>query len=38
LVETLGERLGRHTEALRDALAQLRVAYVSVRDRGEAAD
>jgi hypothetical protein len=36
LVENLGDRLGRHADALRDALAQLRVAYVQVRDRGDA--
>jgi hypothetical protein len=34
LVDTLGDRLGRHTEPLRDALAQLRVAYVQVQERG----
>jgi hypothetical protein len=32
LVENLGDRLGPHAEALRDALAQLRVAFVQVRD------
>lgn len=32
LVESLGDRLGQHAEALRDALAQLRVAFVQVRD------
>jgi hypothetical protein len=32
LVEGLGDRLGPHAEALRDALAQLRVAFVQVRD------
>lgn len=34
LVESLGDRLGPHAEPLRDALAQLRVAFVQVRDRG----
>jgi hypothetical protein len=34
IVEGLGDRLGDSAEALRDALAQLRVAYVQVRDRG----
>ena len=32
LVEPLGDRLGANAEALRDALAQLRLAYVQVRD------
>lgn len=32
LVENLGDRLGQHAEALRDALAQLRVAFVQVQD------
>lgn len=32
LVDGLGDRLGPHAEALRDALAQLRVAFVQVRD------
>ncbi len=36
LVEGLGERLGRHAEPLRDALAQLRVAYVQVQERADA--
>jgi len=34
IVDGLGDRLGEAAEALRDALAQLRVAYVQVRDRG----
>lgn len=34
IVDALGDRLGESAEALRDALAQLRVAYVQVRDRG----
>jgi hypothetical protein len=33
LVDGLGDRLGEHAEALRDALAQLRLAYVQVRER-----
>lgn len=33
IVEGLGERLGPHAEPLRDALTQLRLAYVQVRDR-----
>jgi hypothetical protein len=32
LVEPLGDRLGANAEALRDALSQLRLAYVQVRD------
>lgn len=32
LVDGLGDRLGPHAEALRDALAQLRIAFVQVRD------
>ena len=32
LVEGLGERLGPHGEALRDALAQLRIVYVQVAE------
>ena len=31
----LGNRLGPHYEALRDALAQLRLAYVAVLERTE---
>lgn len=33
LVEGLGGRLGEHEQALRDALAQLRVAFVQVSER-----
>ena len=33
LVEGLGERLGNNGEPLRDALAQLRLAYVQVSER-----
>jgi hypothetical protein len=33
LVEGLGDRLGRHAEPLRDALAQLRLAFVQVSRR-----
>ena len=33
IVEGLGDRLGRHAVPLRDALAQLRVAYVQVQER-----
>jgi hypothetical protein len=33
LVEGLGDRLGRHTEPLREALAQLRLAFVQVSGR-----
>jgi hypothetical protein len=33
LVETLGDRLGQHADPLRDALAQLRLAFVQVRER-----
>ena len=33
LVEELGDRLGVHAEPLRDALAQLRLAFVSVQER-----
>ncbi len=35
IVEGLGDRLERHAEPLRDALAQLRMAFVQVRDRSE---
>jgi len=35
IVDALGDRLERHAEPLRDALAQLRVAYVQVQERGE---
>jgi hypothetical protein len=33
LVDGLGDRLGPHAEPLRDALSQLRLAFVQVRDR-----
>lgn len=33
LVETLGDRLAPHEEALREALSQLRLAYVHVADQ-----
>jgi len=33
LVEGLGDRLGRHQESLREALAQLRLAYVEISRR-----
>jgi len=33
LVEGLGERLGEHEQPLREALAQLRVAFVQVSER-----
>jgi hypothetical protein len=33
LVEGLGDRLGPHEEAMRDALSQLRLAYVAVSQR-----
>jgi hypothetical protein len=32
LVEQLGDRLGESTEPLRDALAQLRIAYVQISE------
>ncbi len=34
LVEGVGDRLERHAEPLRDALAQLRLAFVQVQERG----
>jgi hypothetical protein len=34
IVETLGPRLGPHEEPLRDALGQLRMAFVQVQERG----
>jgi hypothetical protein len=34
IVETLESRLGPHEESLRDALTQLRLAFVQVRERG----
>jgi hypothetical protein len=33
IVETLGSRLGPHEEPLRDALTQLRMAFVQVQER-----
>jgi hypothetical protein len=33
IVETLGSRLGPHDEPLRDALVQLRMAFVQVQER-----
>jgi hypothetical protein len=36
LVDGLGDRLGANAEPLRDALSQLRLAFVQVRDRGAA--
>jgi hypothetical protein len=38
LVEGLGERLGRHHEPLREALAQLRLAFVEISRRAGAGD
>jgi len=38
LVEGLGERLDRHQEPLREALAQLRLAFVEITRRAGAAD
>ena len=35
IVEGLGDRLERHAVPLRDALAQLRVAYVQVQERAD---
>ena len=35
LVETLGDRLGESAEPLRDALAQLRMAFVQMSQRGD---
>ena len=37
IVDGLGDRLGSSAEPLREALAQLRLAYVQVRDRSGAA-
>jgi len=37
IVEGLGDRLGESAEPLRDALAQLRVAYVQIGERAGAA-
>jgi len=33
IIENLGDRLGENADPLRDALAQLRLAFVQVRDR-----
>jgi hypothetical protein len=33
IVDTLGDRLGAHASALRDALGQLRLAFVDVQQR-----
>jgi hypothetical protein len=38
LVDGLGERLAPHDETLRDALSQLRLAYVQVAGGGDVAD
>ena len=38
LVEGLGDRLGEAAEPLRDALAQLRVAFVQISERAEAGE
>jgi hypothetical protein len=38
LVEGLADRLGRHEEPLREALAQLRLAFVEISRRAEAGD
>ena len=38
LVEGLEGRLGRHTEPLREALAQLRLAFVEISRRAESRD
>jgi hypothetical protein len=35
IVENLGDRLGENADPLRDALAQLRLAFVQVRDRSD---
>ena len=37
IVDGLGDRMGEHAEPLREALAQLRLAFVQVRDREAAA-
>jgi len=36
IVEGLGDRLGANADPLREALAQLRLAYVQLRERGSA--
>ena len=38
LVEGLGDRLGRHEEPLREALRQLRLAYVEISRREQSAE
>ena len=38
IVEGLGDRLDRHAGPLRDALAQLRMAFVQVQERGVEGD
>ena len=38
LVEGLGDRLERHEEPLREALRQLRLAYVEISRRGQSAE
>lgn len=38
LVEGLGDRLGESADALRDALAQLRLAFIQVRQHGGSAN
>jgi hypothetical protein len=38
LVEGLGDRLGEHAPALRDALAQLRLAFVQITQAAESGD
>ena len=38
LVDGLGDRLAPHDETLRDALSQLRLAYVQVAGGGDVAD
>jgi hypothetical protein len=38
LVEGLGDRLGESAEPLRDALAQLRIAFVQVTERSDHPD
>ena len=37
LVEGLGDRLGEHEPALRDALSQLRLAFVQIKEAAEGA-
>jgi hypothetical protein len=38
IVDTLGDRLGAHASALRDALGQLRIAFVEVQQRAASGD